>query len=298
MIPSGQFNRRSNSAKSRSLGSEARRFERAAQRGHDSGVSGWHIDADDSPANVLELRRSYILVINRHCLLNEPTRAEVSSSTQFGQCPARNEFEKFSPIKRGCAAPRRGSFALPAAGAAGASGGRECVPEPTERPPLRNSCLRQKVKIWRRNFGASATASRLRWRLGTSPVSFALEEVTRLLSRFADSAIDAAVEAAIRERVPDAEPKGFGVIAMGKLGSHELNYSSDVDLLLLFDPDELPRRTRDEPGEAAVRIGRRLIELLQKRTADGYVERVDLRLRPSPEVTPIALPAARRNLTL
>src|SRR5437868_5378230 len=126
--------------------------------------------------------------------------------------------------------------------------------------------------------------------LGDLADELPLEDVTRLLSHFADSAIDRAVEAAIRERVPDAEPKGFAVIAMGKLGSHELNYSSDVDLLLLFDPDELPRRTRDEPGEAAVRIGRRLIELLQKRTADGYVERVDLRLRPSPEVTPIALP--------
>jgi glutamate-ammonia-ligase adenylyltransferase len=77
---------------------------------------------------------------------------------------------------------------------------------------------------------------------------------------------------------------------MGKLGSHELNYSSDVDLLLLFDPDTLPRRERDDPGEAAVRVGRRLIEILQKRTEDGYVERVDLRLRPSPEVTPIVLP--------
>jgi glutamate-ammonia-ligase adenylyltransferase len=77
---------------------------------------------------------------------------------------------------------------------------------------------------------------------------------------------------------------------MGKLGSRELNYSSDVDLLPLFDLDRLPRRARDDAGEAAVRIGRRLIELLQRRTADGYVERVDLRLRPSPEVTPIALP--------
>src|SRR6185437_10062305 len=60
--------------------------------------------------------------------------------------------------------------------------------------------------------------------------------------------------------------------------------------LLLFDPDTLPRRERDDPGEAADRIGRRLIEVLQKRTEDGYVERVDLRLRPSPEVTPIVLP--------
>lgn len=126
--------------------------------------------------------------------------------------------------------------------------------------------------------------------LGDLGGELALERVTRLLSDFADTAIDQAIKAAIHERVPDANPQGFAVIAMGKLGSHELNYSSDVDLLLLFDPDTLPRRSRDDPGEAAVRIGRRLIELLQKRTEDGYVERVDLRLRPSPEVTPIALP--------
>jgi glutamate-ammonia-ligase adenylyltransferase len=126
--------------------------------------------------------------------------------------------------------------------------------------------------------------------LGDLSGEMGLEQVTGLLSDFADRAIDKAVRAAIAERVPDAEFQGFAVIAMGKLGSHELNYSSDVDLLLLFDPATLPRRARDDPGEAAVRIGRRLIELLQQRTEDGYVERVDLRLRPSPEVTPIALP--------
>src|SRR5690348_9035609 len=126
--------------------------------------------------------------------------------------------------------------------------------------------------------------------LGDLAGELPLERVTALLSDFADDAIDQAVAAAIAERVPDAEPAGFAVIAMGKLGSHELNYSSDVDLLLLFDPDMLPKRSRDDAGEAAVRVGRRLIELLQKRTEDGYVERVDLRLRPSPEVTPIALP--------
>ncbi|MFL6720630.1 MAG: bifunctional [glutamine synthetase] adenylyltransferase/[glutamine synthetase]-adenylyl-L-tyrosine phosphorylase [Sphingomonas sp.] len=146
---------------------------------------------------------------------------------------------------------------------------------------------------------ADETGSRLRRRrhglalavaLGDLAGELSLEQVTRLLSDFADAAIDEAVRAAIAERVPDAAPDGFAVIAMGKLGSSELNYSSDVDLLLLFDPQLLPRRERDDPGEAAVRIGRRLIELLQQRTADGYVERVDLRLRPSPEVTPIALP--------
>ncbi|MEO7276759.1 MAG: bifunctional [glutamate--ammonia ligase]-adenylyl-L-tyrosine phosphorylase/[glutamate--ammonia-ligase] adenylyltransferase [Sphingomicrobium sp.] len=126
--------------------------------------------------------------------------------------------------------------------------------------------------------------------LGDLSGEMPLERVTRLLSDFADQAIDAAVRTAIVERVPGTDPQGFAVIAMGKLGSHELNYSSDVDLLLLFDPESLPRRARDDPGEAAVRVGQRLIEILQQRTADGYVERVDLRLRPSPEVTPIALP--------
>jgi len=126
--------------------------------------------------------------------------------------------------------------------------------------------------------------------LGDLSGELSLEQVTDLLSDFADRAIDDAVRAAILERVPDAKPGGFAVIAMGKLGSSELNYSSDVDLLLLFDPERLPRRERDDPAEAAVRVGRRMIELLQKRTEDGYVQRVDLRLRPSPEVTPIALP--------
>jgi len=126
--------------------------------------------------------------------------------------------------------------------------------------------------------------------LGDLSGELSLEQVTRLLSDFADRAIDEAVRAAIAERVPDTSFQGFAVIAMGKLGSRELNYSSDVDLMLLFDPQALPRRERDDAGEAAVRIGRRMIEILQKRTEDGYVQRVDLRLRPSPEVTPIALP--------
>ena len=126
--------------------------------------------------------------------------------------------------------------------------------------------------------------------LGDLAGELSLERVTRLLSDFADSGIEQALSEAIGERVPDAGPGGMAVIAMGKLGSHELNYSSDVDLILLFDPETVPRRARDDPGESAVRIARRMIELLQKRTGEGYVARVDLRLRPSPEVTPIALP--------
>ena len=117
-----------------------------------------------------------------------------------------------------------------------------------------------------------------------------LTAVTGALTDFADYALDTAIRAAIAERTPGAPPIGFAAIALGKQGSHELNYSSDIDPILIFDPATLPVRPREAPEEAAVRIGRRVIELLQARDADGYVLRVDLRLRPSAEITPIVLP--------
>lgn len=117
-----------------------------------------------------------------------------------------------------------------------------------------------------------------------------LTAVTHALTDFADAALDRAIRAAIAERTPGEEPRGFVAIALGKQGSRELNYSSDIDPILLFDPKALPHRAREEPEEAAVRIAKRVVELLQARDGDGYVLRVDLRLRPSPEATPIALP--------
>lgn len=119
-----------------------------------------------------------------------------------------------------------------------------------------------------------------------------LDDVTRALSDFADYALDAAIRAAMEERLPGAPTEGFAALALGKQGSHELNYSSDIDPILLFDPAVLPTRPREAPEDAAVRIARRVIDLLQTRDGDGYVLRVDLRLRPSPEATPIALSVA------
>ncbi|MEG3179481.1 bifunctional [glutamine synthetase] adenylyltransferase/[glutamine synthetase]-adenylyl-L-tyrosine phosphorylase [Sphingomonas sp. LT1P40] len=113
---------------------------------------------------------------------------------------------------------------------------------------------------------------------------------TRALSEFADYALDAAIRAALIERVPGCTPMGLAAIALGKQGSSELNYSSDIDPILIFDPATMPHREREEVAEAAVRVGRRVVELLQARDGDGYVLRIDLRLRPSPEVTPIVLP--------
>lgn len=118
-----------------------------------------------------------------------------------------------------------------------------------------------------------------------------LEAVIGELSAFADLALDHAIREAIETLMPGAEPLGFAAIALGKHGSCELNYSSDIDPILIFDPESLPRRQRDEPVEAAVRIATRMMQTMQARDGDGYVFRVDLRLRPNPEVTPIALPA-------
>ena len=117
-----------------------------------------------------------------------------------------------------------------------------------------------------------------------------LARVVGELSTFADRALDAAIAAAIRRRAPDAEPRGFSAIALGKHGAGELNYSSDIDPILLYDPLTLPRRDRDEPGEAAQRVARAVVEILSTVNADGYVFRIDLRLRPASEVSPLALP--------
>jgi glutamate-ammonia-ligase adenylyltransferase len=117
-----------------------------------------------------------------------------------------------------------------------------------------------------------------------------LETLVAALSDFADQALDFALAEAIRSHVQGAAVQGLAVIALGKHGSRELNYSSDIDPIFIYDPDTLPRRAREEPGEAAVRIVRRVVDLLQTRDAAGFVFRVDLRLRPASEATPVALP--------
>ncbi len=91
-----------------------------------------------------------------------------------------------------------------------------------------------------------------------------------------------------------AARSGYIVIAMGKHGARELNYSSDIDLIVFFDPTKTRLKPGLDPATFFVRITRDLVKLLQERTADGYVFRTDLRLRPDPGATQVAisLPAA------
>jgi glutamate-ammonia-ligase adenylyltransferase len=124
-----------------------------------------------------------------------------------------------------------------------------------------------------------------------------LDAVTGALANFADAAVSAALHFALFEAAQAgrwsgrAETSGFFVLAMGKHGSHELNYSSDIDLITLFDPGASGLAQGVEPSTFWVRIVRTLVMLLQERTADGYVFRTDLRLRPDPGATPVALSA-------
>jgi [glutamine synthetase] adenylyltransferase / [glutamine synthetase]-adenylyl-L-tyrosine phosphorylase len=127
-----------------------------------------------------------------------------------------------------------------------------------------------------------------------------LERTTEVLSRFADLATQQAVDLVLREAAQRGElelaaadrpqeESGLVVLGMGKLGAFELNYSSDIDLIVLFDPERLRYRGRESPMAFAVRLTRALVHVLEHRTRDGYVFRTDLRLRPHPPGHPLAL---------
>jgi glutamate-ammonia-ligase adenylyltransferase len=124
--------------------------------------------------------------------------------------------------------------------------------------------------------------------------------VTRVLSECADAAVSTAVRflfriacekglwQAVDEERPEAE-SGYFVLAMGKHGAFELNYSSDIDLIVFFDREKSRLVGSGDLQSFLVRLTRDLVLLLEERTSDGYVFRVDLRLRPDAGATQIAL---------
>jgi len=127
-----------------------------------------------------------------------------------------------------------------------------------------------------------------------------VERVTRALTQVADTAVRAAVrfllsaavrDGALRPEDPTRPEDGSGyvVLAMGKMGAGELNYSSDIDVIVFYDPEAPAIAPGHEPAPLYIRVTRGLVRLLQERTADGYVFRVDLRLRPDPASTQIAI---------
>lgn len=134
-----------------------------------------------------------------------------------------------------------------------------------------------------------------------------LVEVMAALTRLADSAVTAAARwllaAELRAgKLPGlgedalADGAGYILLAMGKMGAGELNFSSDIDLIALFDDARFEGGDVLEARARYIHVTRRLVKLISESTSDGYVFRTDLRLRPSPSTTPVcmAVDAAER----
>ena len=130
-----------------------------------------------------------------------------------------------------------------------------------------------------------------------------LETVTRTLSDFADLALQMTLRCLLRQfaaggvfEIPKGDApeldSGLTVFALGKLGGQELNYSSDIDLMVFYERRKLPCRDPDGLPQQLVRLVRQMMRVMDERTADGYVFRTDLRLRPDPGATPLAIPIA------
>ncbi len=130
--------------------------------------------------------------------------------------------------------------------------------------------------------------------------TWSLETVTASLSQFCDQALSCASAAVLREagkrgrldlaNMDDPEiASGLIILGMGKLGAGELNYSSDIDLIVLYDDQVAPVADPDGMQQQYVRMTRDIMKLIDERTGEGYVFRTDLRLRPDPGATLVAL---------
>jgi glutamate-ammonia-ligase adenylyltransferase len=126
--------------------------------------------------------------------------------------------------------------------------------------------------------------------------------VTQALSDLADAALSAALRFLLAAEIVTGKYKGDAsdpekgsgliVLAMGKHGARELNYSSDIDLIVFYEPMISPLAENVEATPFFVRLVQRLTRIMQERTGDGYVFRTDLRLRPDPGSTQVAIPTA------
>ncbi len=119
------------------------------------------------------------------------------------------------------------------------------------------------------------------------------ETLVEMISDVAETALGLAVRHLMRPLRPGvADPDadaGYFLLAMGKLGARELNYSSDIDLIALYDETKAVEAGIEDPRKAFIRMTRDLVAIFETRTAEGYVFRTDLRLRPDPGSTPVAM---------
>ncbi|MCV2446112.1 glutamine-synthetase adenylyltransferase [Paracoccus sp. DMF] len=123
-----------------------------------------------------------------------------------------------------------------------------------------------------------------------------LEQVTGALTELADRAADLALRVHVaaeraRGKLPPTQADAGGIVAlaMGKMGAGELNYSSDIDLIVLYDDSAYARDDQHEARAALIRATRKAAATISDNTDQGYVFRTDLRLRPDASVTPVCI---------
>lgn len=154
-----------------------------------------------------------------------------------------------------------------------------------------------------RNLRVAKRRAALLIALGDLGGVWGLAQVTSALTRFADRAVALAITDQVgreiaRGKVPGASPEdaahgaGMVAIAMGKMGAHELNFSSDIDLICLFDETRFDEDDVLEARASFIRATRGMAKMLSDNTPDGYVLRTDLRLRPDAAVTPVCVAMA------
>ena len=129
--------------------------------------------------------------------------------------------------------------------------------------------------------------------------TWSLEVVTKNLSEFADKAINLSWRASFLKELKkgkfpkqyDGDPNkvGFFILAMGKLGAFELNYSSDIDLICFFDEEVFHPEEFQDVRRIFINATKNMYRILSENGTDGYVFRTDLRLRPDPSVTPVCM---------
>ena len=123
--------------------------------------------------------------------------------------------------------------------------------------------------------------------------NYNLDQVTSKLTQLADLSVQDALQLSAFKM--GADLTGLSLFALGKMGAGELNYSSDIDMAAFFDAERFDGNER-EPADAASRLVRDAMNLLEARTGDGYVFRTDLRLRPDPGSNPLAVSLHRADI--
>ncbi len=185
------------------------------------------------------------------------------------------------------------------------------ISDPLE--PHLEALISEARDTWMPRDGASPSESEVMGRLRTVKrrVAFllALADLARVfdgrtttawLSRLAEASVSAAIDhlllsshearkLQLKNVARPSEGSGLVVLGMGKLGARELNYSSDIDLVVFFDEQAGILSDPDDAIDIFPRLMRRLVRIMQERTGDGYVFRTDLRLRPDPGATPLAV---------